>query len=313
MNNNSYIYFVIEREFLKSQENVIKLGRTKNLERRMKQYPKGSAMLAAAFVTDAKEAEGALQCAFRAAFTRRKDIGNEYYEGHPHTMLMVFHNVASKYMPHSANAVDTLDDEDVEDTPDTGTLKPTIEYDVDILVHRFITKRLPTLAAREVNVLDIFDSFKRDLPSAIQQVSMERFVSSVKNQFGFSLCNGNASGATIVFPVENTLRTFIDMTPDERNGWVIEMREGDMTPLDVFKNAFQDTMMAAYKPDPATFRTFGFHVPEKQVNVCKSCKGISRGGLSPCCASYSPSNRSRRKVIMNMFMEIQNGPRPSRA
>ena len=39
------VYILITREFIRSNENVYKIGRTKNLKRRFNTYPKGSELL----------------------------------------------------------------------------------------------------------------------------------------------------------------------------------------------------------------------------------------------------------------------------
>ena len=58
MNNYSCIYLVKEREFIKTKENIIKVGYSnqQNLGR-FKQYPKGSNLLLQIFVSDGKKIE----------------------------------------------------------------------------------------------------------------------------------------------------------------------------------------------------------------------------------------------------------------
>jgi hypothetical protein len=93
-----YIYLLMEREFLKYGEDVFRIGRSENLEHRMKQYPNGSAMLMACRVRDDKMAEKAIQKAFEADFVHRKDIGHEYFEGKPELIFAAFNSSALPFM-----------------------------------------------------------------------------------------------------------------------------------------------------------------------------------------------------------------------
>ena len=75
------IYLIREREFLKLNETVIKIGRSKNISTRLGQYPKGSTLM---FVTPCKneiEVEKELIEIFKSRFEQRKDIGTEYFCG----------------------------------------------------------------------------------------------------------------------------------------------------------------------------------------------------------------------------------------
>lgn len=73
-------YLLIEREFIKTREPVVKPGRTCNLRARMAQYPKGSRCIATTCVSDCVQAEHAVLTAFKALFKRRLDIGAEYFQ-----------------------------------------------------------------------------------------------------------------------------------------------------------------------------------------------------------------------------------------
>ena len=76
------VYVCCEREFLRLQEPVFKVGFSGNVNTRAKQYPKGTVFLATAAVTDGRRAEAAVLSAFKRThdFTWRTDFGNEYFE-----------------------------------------------------------------------------------------------------------------------------------------------------------------------------------------------------------------------------------------
>ena len=86
--NYNYIYLLIEREFIKTKENIYKLGRTqrKNLDR-FKDYPKYSKLIIQIECDDCIEKENILIWKFQNQFKQRKDIGTEYFEGDKNEMI----------------------------------------------------------------------------------------------------------------------------------------------------------------------------------------------------------------------------------
>ena len=97
-----YIYLIKEREFIKTNENIIKLGRTsQNEDKRFKQYPKGSKEIFKLLCKNSIQFEKELISLFKKTFTQRKDIGNEYFEGDYLIMMNIifatFNDNKSKY------------------------------------------------------------------------------------------------------------------------------------------------------------------------------------------------------------------------
>ncbi len=79
-----YVYLLQEREFIKLQENVYKLGKTKQENLcRFYQYPKGSRLIIQTSCYDCHKLEQQLLELFRTEFVQRTDIGSEYFEGNP--------------------------------------------------------------------------------------------------------------------------------------------------------------------------------------------------------------------------------------
>lgn len=94
LSHTHFLYAVIEREFRKSGEQVVKYGRTgAGLAQRMAQYPKGSVMLCAFAVEPAlvEKAEIALLTSAREKFKACPEIGREYFYGE--IMAMTHHLV----------------------------------------------------------------------------------------------------------------------------------------------------------------------------------------------------------------------------
>jgi len=83
-----YIYLLREREFIKCNENVYKIGKTKKEHlKRFNQYPKGSELLVQIRCIDSSISEQRLLNIFRKKYISRKDIGNKYFEGNVVDMI----------------------------------------------------------------------------------------------------------------------------------------------------------------------------------------------------------------------------------
>ena len=77
----NYIYLLQEREFIKTQENIYKVGMTtKENHQRFNQYPKSSLLLFQMICNDCRHSEKQIIKLFKERFTHRRDIGNEYFE-----------------------------------------------------------------------------------------------------------------------------------------------------------------------------------------------------------------------------------------
>lgn len=85
-----YIYLVQERESMRCNDNVFKIGRTsQEPNKRMKGYPNNSRLLLTVIVNDSINAETELKRIFRNKFKLRNDIGDEYFEGDPMKMMRI--------------------------------------------------------------------------------------------------------------------------------------------------------------------------------------------------------------------------------
>ncbi len=89
----NYIYLLQEREFIKTKENVYKVGMTqKENHERFNQYPKGSILLFQMICNNCKNIEKCLIKIFKEKFKLRKDIGNEYFEGDYKNMIDIIYS-----------------------------------------------------------------------------------------------------------------------------------------------------------------------------------------------------------------------------
>ena len=88
-----YIYLLQEREFINAVSNVCKVGRTMDVIKRFKQYPKGSKLLWCVYTTDCVDAERKAIKMLGDRFQPRRDIGNESFEGDISLMVILLQNL----------------------------------------------------------------------------------------------------------------------------------------------------------------------------------------------------------------------------
>lgn len=83
-----YIYLIRTREHLVSDQKIFKIGKTTQTpKRRLNGYPKNSKVLLFLEVNDCHTAETELLQIFRSLYIARTDIGAEYFEGCPYSMM----------------------------------------------------------------------------------------------------------------------------------------------------------------------------------------------------------------------------------
>jgi hypothetical protein len=81
-NPNEFIYLIQLREFVRNNEPIYKIGRTKqSYEKRIKSYPRGSSLLFYHTVDDCVTTETNIKKYLGENFIQRRDLGLEYFEG----------------------------------------------------------------------------------------------------------------------------------------------------------------------------------------------------------------------------------------
>ena len=93
-----YIYLLQEREFIKTKENIYKLGKTKqeNLKR-IQNYPNGTKLNIQLECENCDINEKNLIIIFKQKFIQRIDIGTEYFEGDKYEMISIIYTVVMDY------------------------------------------------------------------------------------------------------------------------------------------------------------------------------------------------------------------------
>lgn len=91
---HNFVYLIREREFVRLNENVYKLGKTTQLPNsRLQGYPKSSQVILFIDVFDCHQTEKRLIQTFDQQFECRRDIGREYYQGDLNAMKRTFFNI----------------------------------------------------------------------------------------------------------------------------------------------------------------------------------------------------------------------------
>lgn len=93
-----YLYLIKEREFIKTNENIYKIGKTKQKNnKRFYSYPKGSILILQVYSDEIDKIERKLITLFKKQFKHAKSYGKEYFDGdHIKMQDMILDNVIFK-------------------------------------------------------------------------------------------------------------------------------------------------------------------------------------------------------------------------
>jgi hypothetical protein len=176
------IYLLQEREFINSNQNIYKIGRTKqeNIQR-FNQYPKGSKLLLHIVCDDCDILESELIRDFKNKYIYRKDIGNEYFEGDYKEMIKDIYNKITncekiedlniKNNDYSRLCYKDIDDFisdfeektkeyskkiNIKDIDDSDTSKPNIIVNIEINIIKDVdiddNKKQPKQTQKDLNI-----------------------------------------------------------------------------------------------------------------------------------------------------------------
>ena len=123
-----YCYLLQEREFIKTNEPIYKIGRTKQKNNtRLKQYPKNSVLFIQMKCDDCIKTERVLINRFKQKFTLCKDIGNEYFSGNVKDMMKQFINVLSIELDENNEEPE----ENIIEETEEDIIEETEEYEIN--------------------------------------------------------------------------------------------------------------------------------------------------------------------------------------
>lgn len=102
-----YIYLLREREFIKLNEYVYKIGKSKQeFGKRLNDYPKDSEVLLTIKVVNCDITEQIIISKFKDSFKHRDDIGAEYFEGDIKEMMQIIFNIGILQIENKVNSED---------------------------------------------------------------------------------------------------------------------------------------------------------------------------------------------------------------
>jgi len=81
------LYLIHTREFISTNKEIYKIGRSSNIENRVRNYPNGSKILLAIISRNSIQCEKDLIKKFKLTFTQKLLYGNEYFEGDVDEMI----------------------------------------------------------------------------------------------------------------------------------------------------------------------------------------------------------------------------------
>jgi len=124
------IYLIHIREFIKSKENVLKLGRSDNLDNRVRQYPKGSNILFMMKCKDSILCEQYLLNLFNIKFTHKSEYGKEFFEGNEDEMIDEIYKYLNQYRINYARK-DSVKGLGTNHIPKIKTIKTNIKENLN--------------------------------------------------------------------------------------------------------------------------------------------------------------------------------------
>lgn len=132
--NTNYIYLLQEREFIRTNENIFKIGMTtKDNYKRFNQYPKGSILLFQIICDDCKKNESKIIKLMKEKFILRKDIGNEYFEGDYKSMIdLIYKNITF------GNDIDEFENYKMDVVDDEESIEKNNEYEIKTFEDWFV-------------------------------------------------------------------------------------------------------------------------------------------------------------------------------
>ena len=193
-----YIYLLQEREFIRTNDNVYKVGMTtKENYERFRQYPKGSVLLFQMICNNCKNIEKLVLKKFKETFKQRKDIGSEYFEGNYKDMIDIIYLIIRDENVENLcnNEEETENNHDDETVLDEELSEDDIEmyeittYNEWIKYNNQISKVIITNKTREEGFIKLKDylwikfSDEECLLGFIQKFQEELFKNKITNEF----------------------------------------------------------------------------------------------------------------------------------
>jgi hypothetical protein len=176
-----YIYIFREREFVKTKENIFKIGRTSDWIKRYKQYPKGSELLFVMQVSESIQIENKIISILKECSTQRLDIGREYFEGEKYLIMEQVLNVCKNNnqikeeieevlvnkedLTHKRDSVYKIKQVNKKPLGRPRKIKPIIETNKDVLILNNISNEELKISNEELKISNLRKDIENELMS----------------------------------------------------------------------------------------------------------------------------------------------------
>lgn len=157
---NNYIYLIQTREFKNMNQNVYKIGKTKqdNLTR-INQYPKGSQLLLQQICHNCDILESLIIKEFRDKYIHRKDIGNEYFQGCYYEMIKDIHNkIITCMKDYKVEDIIKKNRDNVEDINKENIEKNNIQNQINNNIKiKYIINNINSLSISHIKLKELYN------------------------------------------------------------------------------------------------------------------------------------------------------------
>jgi hypothetical protein len=103
---NGWLYLIQRGDHRKQHEDIYKIGRTNDLNRRINEYQLYFQIIAMSPIDDDRKCERELIRELKDEFEFRNDIGHEYFQGDEREMISIFNDYVSEHLPDTREDVD---------------------------------------------------------------------------------------------------------------------------------------------------------------------------------------------------------------
>jgi len=126
-----YIYILKEREFIKTNEDIYKIGKTRqdNLGR-FNNYPNGSSLYLQYFCNNSDFIELRIIDSFKENFIQRLDIGREYFEGNIDEMMDKIYHIRNQYSNLSKEEIDSIETNRINNMKNEALKKKVLREEI---------------------------------------------------------------------------------------------------------------------------------------------------------------------------------------
>jgi hypothetical protein len=103
---SSFLYLLQRGDQRKHHEDIYKIGRTNDFNRRINESPLHTQIISVCPINNEKKCEHELIREFKSEFNFRSEFGNECFEGNEREMISSFHDYCSDHLPNREEEID---------------------------------------------------------------------------------------------------------------------------------------------------------------------------------------------------------------